>query len=164
MLIKSLAIMLFFIFLLLLPDIVFGQCSLLTTSDLGNVNAPSTSGLLSDILAAESNGSNPSVQILQKNIVCLSQGLNAGEFVTTSVVVNYLRMSDNMTATLQIDLTCSNGMWVFRSNLIVEHNPIASITTATRSNCIICIHPSVALTVNTSMLEHCGGNTTTLSA
>ena len=74
-----------FALLLLLESSVNGQqvlgCAELQIGDLGDSTPPSAQGLLATALArTESGNTNPSVQVLQFNTVCLSQGSRTHQF------------------------------------------------------------------------------------
>ena len=126
------------------------ECTELQASDL------STDMLVSTIAMAIGEASNPSIRILEINTVCLAQGAVRGRYRSTSVVVRYAR--ENVGEVIaQVEYQCSNnGVWSF-SSPVVDTNPMATLTTALRSDCIICISPVSAQTVPVTDTEHCAG-------
>ena len=140
--------------LLRFPSTTKGQdCPKLnSSSDLGNTTASSTVGLLADILAAVDGGANPSVQILEFNTVCLSQGILQDTYTSTSVVVRY-RGGDGNESTVQVEYECSAGMWDLSNQLAIDTMPIANLTTPVKTTCALCRHsPQTA-----PGTEHCTG-------
>ena len=86
------------------------DCSELQISDLGNTTSESQTGLLADTLRVLGGDStNPAVQILEFNTVCLSQGALKDTYTRTSVVVRYTADGDE--ATSQVEYKCTDGMW-----------------------------------------------------
>lgn len=65
-----------------------GQCPPVTIEKLGDVDAPSTRGLVAASYARD-NISFPLVQVFQMNIVCFGGAAAKGRYGTLSVVVNY---------------------------------------------------------------------------
>ena len=134
------------------PSATNGQgCPELQSSDLGDTTAASTVGLLADTLMSV-NGltANPSVQILESNTVCLSQAPLKDTYTYTSVVIRYT--ADGNEVTSQVEFKCIEGEWMTGST--VESSPEATLTTALKTECILCFNPGEA---STSIIEHCIG-------
>ena len=136
----------------------FGQdCTELQTSDLGSTTAPSTAGLLARTLATQSGDATPSIQVLDSNVVCLAQAPVRDSYRFVSVVVRYLRSSDNMMVTAQFEYECIGGVWDFRSPAITS-SPSATLSTAVKTDCFSCTDPASAPTaLVVTPVEHCVG-------
>lgn len=148
-----------FILVLYTSSFVNGQdCPILLPSDLGNTTAPSSIGLFPDIAVAAGR-SRPSVHILEINVVCLCQGILRDTFRHASFVVRYLRASDNMEIIEQVESSCSLGQWGLTSGFapLIEMNPVATLNTALRTDCILCIDPSLTTAVVSDSATHCAG-------
>ena len=138
---------------------VDGQdCPLPRISDLGDTNTPSPLGLLPATLALLRGQGFPALQILQLNIVCLSQGSVRDTYGSTSLVVQYFDAQRSTTSTIQVDYQCGeSGEWVngqFASLLLF---PRATLTTQLRMDCAICINPQSTQTYTPTAEEHCAG-------
>ena len=117
-------------------------CAELQIGDLGDSTAPSAQGLLATALArAESGSTNPSVQVLQFNTVCLSQVSVRDRYLSVSVVVRYRR--DGMEATAQVEYQCqiNETSWIFPMQFSTSLNPNATLSTALRTDCFVCEPP-----------------------
>ena len=149
-----------------LPLVANSQvCSELQSSDLGDTTAASTVGLLADtLMSVNMLAENPSVQILESNTVCLSQGSVKDTYTYVSVVVRYT--ADGNESTLQVSYMCSAGTWVSTfGTYVVENNPVANFTTPLRTDCILCIDPAVAPATVVNLItevEHCTSKSTRL--
>ena len=143
-------------FLSLLEALVDGQsdCPMLTGGDLGSTNAASDRGLLAGTLAAVSANASIQLQILEYNIVCLSQGTMRSKFQYVSVVVRFFRLSDGMDATVQVEYECYNGVWRSRGLTL---NPLATLSTSVTTTCTLCLGPEAPRAVIFSPVEHCVG-------
>ncbi len=144
---------------LLSPVVIRGQdCPEFQPSNLGNTTAPSSVGLLADMLrvSAGDTDSNPSVQIREVNVVCLVQGTVRDTYRSVSLVVRYLRASDSMEVIAQMEYQCMSGVWEFQGSAVVTDDPLANFTTPVETDCILCIVQSAAppLAVVTEV-EHC---------
>ena len=136
------------------------ECTELQAGDLGSTTALSNSGLLTSTIGATAGeASNPNIQILEINTVCLAQGAVRGRYRSTSVVVRYMRENVGEVVA-QVEYQCSNGMWGFGSSPTVDTSLTATLTTPLRTDCIICIHPDLAFTVAVTDTEHCAGKIT----
>ena len=131
------------------------RCPRLQASDLGSTASLSNTGLLARTIGATAGeSSNPPIQILQVNTVCLGQSQVRDRYRSTSVVVSYMRGGAQVTA--QVEYQCDpNGIWSFGSDPVVDISPVATLMTPTTANCILCIDP-VTLT-EASEIEHCAG-------
>ena len=128
-------------------------CAELRISDLGDSTAPSTQGLLATALAT--GNTNPSVQLLQFNTVCLSQGSVRDRYLSVSVVVRYRR--DGMEATAQVEFQCQNNeTWIFPVQFSAFLNPSVTLSTALRTDCVACI-PQEDIYLYVTIEEHCAG-------
>ena len=128
-------------------------CPELQSSDLGDTTAASTVGLLADtLMSVNMLAANPSVQILESNTVCLSQGPLKDTYTYTSVVVRYT--ADGNEATSQVEFECIGGRGEWMTGSAVESSPEATLTTALKTECILCFNPGEA---STSIIEHCIG-------
>ena len=126
-------------------------CPELQASDLGSTSAFSTTGLLAD-----TGDVNPSILILQSNTVCLAQSPVRDRYHQVSVVVMYLRASDSMQVTVQVEYECIAGVWGFGTPSIT-FSPTADLTTVVRNDCISCIGPATAPSLLVITDEHCVG-------
>ena len=130
------------------------DCAELQIGDLGSSTAPSAQGLLATALArTEPGNTNPSVQVLQFNTVCLSQGSVRDRYSSVSVVVSYRR--DGMEATAQVEYLCQHGEWIFPMQFSASLNPNATLSTALRTDCLACSPPGNTFVVTPE--EHCAG-------
>ena len=133
------------------------ECTELQARDLGPTTALSSTGLLASTIGATAGeASNPNIQILEINTVCLAQGAVRDRYRSSSVVVRYRR--ENVGEVIaQVEYQCANGVWDSGSSPVVNINPTATLTTPLRSDCIICISPVLAQTVSVTDTEHCAG-------
>lgn len=143
--------------LVLVVDGQTTNCPLISISDLGNITTPSSDGLLAFTLGTELGVSPPSIQILQLNKVCVAQGTVKDTFRSVSMVVRYLRESDNMEVIVQVQYNCIGGTWGF-VNPEVTMSPTATLTTATRTDCVLCIDPALVAAIVVDPDTHCSGN------
>ena len=143
---------------LLSPSLGQTECTELQARDLGSTSALSSTGLLASTIGATAGeASNPNIQILEINTVCLAQGAVRNRYRSSSVVVRYRR--ENVGEVIaQVEYQCVNGAWNFGSSPVVNTtNLTATLTTPLRSDCIICISPGLAQTVSVTDTEHCAG-------
>ena len=144
---------------LLLESVVIGQqvfgCAELQIGDLGSSIAPSAQGLLAIAVAkaAEPENANLSVQVLQFNTVCLSQGSVRDRYTAVSVVVRYRR--DGREDTAQVEYQCRNGEWISSPELRASLSPNATLSTALRTDCLAC--QPLRSTLYVTPEEHCAG-------
>ena len=130
-------------------------CPELQIGDLGDSTAPSAQGLLAIALAKAAGPENAtlSIQVLQFNTVCLSQGSVRDRYSSVSVVMRYRR--DGMEATAQAEYQCQNGEWMFPMQFRASLNSNATLSTALRTDCFFCDSPGN--TFNITPVEHCAG-------
>ena len=168
----------FLLFALSLPPAIraqassIGDCAELQSGDLGNVTAPSPVGLLADTLrisneAIGGSGSGDTiindlhVQILESNVVCLSQGSVKNTYSTVSVVIRYT--ADGIESTSQVEYECSRTdsgpVWGVGNPVVVNDSLVAAtLTTPMRSDCSRCINPIAAgPSSNITGVKHCSG-------
>jgi hypothetical protein len=116
---------------------------------------PSTDGLLLDkFLTAGLDRT--AIQILESNVVCLSQGLQRDEYTSISVLVRYMRELDNMTLDAQVEFICTRGIWESGIATTVRSDPIVTLTSETRRDCTLCLPPG-AVDSLTADDYHCIG-------
>ncbi len=135
------------------------ECERLVITDLGSTGAPDTIGLISEILTPEgeySKDRQPTVTVLNMNIVCEAQALTQDRYRYTSVVTTFtcfstdVRVTEcqdhNITNTQQFDFGCLNGMWSRHILTVTSHartsNPRATLRTEKDSQCSYCLNPS----------------------
>ncbi len=134
------------------------DCPMVETSDLGSTTGTSNTGLLAaSLLSIAADNAAPSVQLLEFNTVCLTQGSRSGFYSFTSIVARY-RNSDNTEATVQVDYQCTANEWsqtILGSSGVVTTSPAANLTTPLRNDCGACTSPS---TFPSDAINHCIGN------
>ena len=172
----------FLLFALSLPPAIqaqassIGDCAELQSGDLGNITAPSPIGLLADTLrianedidgSGSGNGSGSDdtindlhVQILESNVVCLSQGSVKNTYSTVSVVIRYT--AGGIESTSQVEYECSRTdsgpVWGVSNPVVVNDSLIATLTTPMRTDCSRCINGIAAgPSSNITEVEHCSG-------
>ena len=156
------------VFLVLLSFTVVGggqydDCVMLQESELGNTTVVSNTGLLADALAA-SNQPGDAYQLLEFNTVCLGQGSVRDTYRTTSLIVRFRDNEDNEW-TMQLHYQCNRGVWNitadgFGSSANAVTAAGGTLTTALRTDCFLCLDPTLASGGQTSVEEHCIGNET----
>ena len=145
------------VILLALLSVTNGQlgCPELQSSDLGDTTAESTVGLLADTLMSFNMlAANPSVQILESNSVCLSQG-SKDKYLSTSVVVRYT--ADGTESTSQVEYQCTDGAWAPDDTVFIDNSPAVTLTTPVRADCFLCVSPESAASLPAITAEHCLG-------
>ncbi len=134
------------------------DCPMVETSDLGNTTGTSSTGLLAtSFLSEAADGTAPSVQLLEFNTVCLTQGSRSGFYSFTSIVARYMN-SDGTEATVQVDYQCIANAWsqtILGSSGVVTTSPNATLATTPRNDCGACASPS---TFPSDAINHCVGN------
>ena len=60
-----------------------------------------------------------------------------------------------MEATAQVEYSCQNGEWIFSSQFRASSNPNTTLSTALRTDCLLCQPPGSTLIVTPE--EHCRG-------
>ena len=151
------------------------ECERLVITDLGSTGAPDTIGLISEILTPEGENRKdrqPTVTVLDMNIVCEAQALTQDRYSYTSVVTTFTCFSTdaritecqahNVINTQQFDFGCLHGMWIaqfFNSPTHVTVNPLVTLTTEKESRCGYCTSPNHAslefLNWNVTSDTHC---------
>ena len=144
------------------------DCPAFNVSELGATDMVTQGGLIGAALqAVTGDPSMPvSVQVHDSNIVCLRSGRTRDTYSGVSVVVNYTCTGAPSECTgnsilSQFEFECVAGTWtasVDRSAAnIITTPPDASISTALRTDCGVCISPtrSVFATI-TNNDQHCG--------
>lgn len=137
------------------------DCPALQIADLGEVRAPSTTGLVAATIAAESGNANTSIQIMAVNVVCLGQGTMRDLYRSVSLVLRYLDGADSTMNIVQVEYQCmamGGGVWGFGSGPSITTAPTGTLTTSLRTDCILCVDPNAAMSVTVSPDEHCTGN------
>ncbi len=133
------------------------DCPMVETSDLGSTTGISSTGLLAaSLLSIATDNAAPSVQLLEFNTVCLTQGSRSGLYSFTSIVARY-RNSDGTEETIQVDYQCTANAWsqtILGSSGVVTTSPAATLTTTLRNDCGTCISPS---TLPSDLINHCIG-------
>lgn len=140
-----------------------GDCAELQSSDLGNITTESQVGLLADTLRVVGrDGITPSVQILESNVVCLSQGSVKDTYSTVSVVVRYT--ADGIEYTSQVEYMCDGGVWGFSSLFpaVVNNSLVGTLTSPVRTDCILCTGSTIDIDI--TEVEHCLGTCMTATA
>ena len=132
------------------------NCGKITADDLGDTNAPSTTGLVA--LRLMDGETSSLVQIIQFNIVCEAASTIRDRIRGASVVVNYT--TNGAMVLSQFDLNCvgtSDSVWTISDDVdTVTTPPDANLMTVTRTDCSICVHPTRP-GANTIADSHCGG-------
>ena len=128
------------------------NCPLLLDSQLGDTSNTSTEGLLAEALREESGGDDVSLQILETQTVCLSQGTVKDTYHSVSVVVRY-RESGGMEEEVQVEYQCTDGEWGFGNQSSVTLEPVGNLSTALRTDCSLCIKPNIS--AESTAEEHC---------
>lgn len=74
--------------------------------------------------------------------MCLVQGTARDLYKEISIVVNYSD-AEGIERIVQVEYKCMDGEWGRRSDgtLLLTTNPTATLTTALRMNCSLCVHP-----------------------
>ncbi len=155
------------------------ECERLLIADLGSTDAADTTGLISEILTpgGESpQNRQPTVTVLDMNIICEAQSVTQDHFRYTSAVATFTCFSldaritecqdRNVINTQQFDLGCLDGNWkrliLTVSTSAQTPNPPATLTTEKESRCSYClnpIHPVVELLNWTVSADtHCRSN------
>ena len=147
------------------------DCPLFTADLLGTTDAPaSTTGLVRSALAAVSGDPSlpVSVQVHDSNIVCLRSGQTRDTYTGVSVVVNYTcsgapsECSGNpILSQFEFECVTNPVRWApsvgGSATNIITTPPDASLSTALRTDCGVCIspaRPSFATITNND--QHCG--------
>ena len=137
------------------------DCPKLQQSEIGDTNAPTSSGFLAEALSSSSQ-----VQLLQFNVVCLVQGSVNGTYRSTSVIVTYMEEGGTETLTTQLNLQCVDGspsppQWSTMydgSTADASSDTTGDLTTALRTDCFLCVDPDRILGgAQPSDVEHCLG-------
>ena len=156
---NSKSVVLFFILASIKPGLLQqSDCPMVQESDLGGVDSPSTSGLISDALRANL-GDNPppiSLQVFNSTVVCIAQGSVQNKTRMVSVIARFVRTDDNMVRTLQFQWQCINGQWgtniLGTSNFVTTDPPSGTLDTPLRQDCAFCVDPSQ---LGSSNPQHC---------
>ena len=166
------------VFLLSVSSLVYSQdaCNRLTTTDLGRSDMLDPSGLISQILTPSGEvTSNPTVRVIEINIVCEAQHRIQDRYRYTSVVVSFncfttdARVPEcansSVVHTEQFDFGCVSGTWspniLTVSTAARTTNPIATLSTGLDTDCILCINPNNTevefLPSPVDSVTHCSG-------
>ncbi len=134
------------------------DCPMVETSDLGSTTGISSTGLLAvALLSIAADNTAPSIQLLEFNTVCLTQGSRSGFYSFTSIVARYMN-SDGTEATVQVDYQCTANAWshtILGSSGVITTSPAATLATPLRNDCGACTPPS---TFPSDVINHCIGN------
>ena len=153
-----------FHFMVLLPSTLAQSCNRITAGDLGSSSAPSSEGLVAEILALEEQQPDLQVQILRYNLVCESIADRPDRFRFLSVVVEYLR--NGSTIQSQFEFSCGEimpgvSMWKIMVSGSTEDTvttpPDAALNTTLRRDCHQCLSPQRSGS-SANNPEHCLGN------
>ena len=140
----------------------YDDCAMFQESDLGNTTALSNGGLLADALALQTGDATLGYQLLEFNTVCLAQGSVQGAYRSTSLIAMY-RDSGGTESTMQLHYQCRSGAWNtaadgFGTSVNAVTAAGGTLTTALRTDCYLCLDPSLAPASQVSVEEHCLGN------
>ena len=139
----------------------------------GDCASPTHSGLESVIASIiqgeDTSGTAAVIELMDFQVVCRAFSARQGFLRAVSVVVQY-SCSGNAncpsgTVTEQIETECEDGRWDNSVNGIRDHirsmTTEASLTTATRDDCIVCISPEINeaedFRLDTDSVTHCVG-------
>ena len=122
-----------------------------------------TGALIEEVLLVGDNPTRPTVTITDMQFLCAASGMSRGN-VYVSVLANYsCAGSDLCPGSMdlsQFDFECSGGVWtasILASTAFVKRSdPVANFATPTRTDCSICINPSVL--AGSDPVTHCLGN------
>ena len=123
---------------------------------------PKTEALIEEVLLVGAN-TRPTVTITDIQFLCAASGMSRGN-VYVSVLANYSCEGSHLCPgsmdLSQFDFQCLGGVWrasILASTANVKrNNPVANFTTPMRTDCSICINPSVV--AGSDPLTHCRGN------
>ena len=137
------------------------DCAMLQESQLGDTTGLSGTGLLADALSFQTGDATLTYQLLEFNTVCLAQGSVSDTYRSTSLIVRF-RDSGGTESTMQLHYQCVDGAWNTAANGIQSSSNAATaaggtLTTALRTNCFLCLDPSLAPADVVSTEEHCIG-------
>ena len=143
----------------------YDDCAMLQESELGDTTALSSTGLLADALAIQSGDAPLMYQLLEFNTVCLGQGSVRDTYRTISLIVRF-RDSGGTESTMQLHFQCGSGAWNipadgFGSSANAVTAAGGTLTTALRTDCFLCLDPSLAPAGQVSVEEHCLGTVNT---
>lgn len=137
-----------------------GDCLPLQEEDLGNSTAFSQAGLISIALA---NNTQPEVLLLNHTIVCIAQGTRKDRWRMVSGVAQFnvaiAGEPDNTTVTMQFHFQCESdgSAWnttiVNSTEFVLTESPDATLDTALRTDCALCIDPGQQPEANNE--QHC---------
>lgn len=142
------------------------SCNRITASDLGNETAPSSDGLIAEILGAATPPSpRPEVQLLRYNLVCEAAASSENRFRQVSVVAEY--MLNDSTIVSQFEFGCrlvivggSESEWEIMVSGGIDNTvttpPSAMLNTTVRRDCAQCLSPMRSGTTHNNT-EHCLG-------
>ena len=148
----------------------FADCPPLSETDLGAMNALSTTGLVGAAFQAVSGNPSPvNVQVHDSRIVCLSSGRTRDMFSGVSVVVNYTCTGapsectgDPILSQFEFECVANPDRWNPSADSssvadIITTPPNGTLSTPLRTDCIVCISPArPAFATITNNEQHCG--------
>ena len=144
------------------------DCPLFNESNLGNTDAPSTTGLVGGAFRAVSGDPSPvNVQVHTSRIVCLASGRTRDTYRRVSVVVNYTCTGAPSECTgnpilSQFEFECVAGpRWTASvggsAANIITTPPNGTLSTTLRTDCGVCISPARSgFDAITNNEQHCG--------
>ena len=140
----------------------YDDCAMLQESELGNTTALSNTGFLADALAVQTGDASLMYLLLEFNTVCLGQGSVRDTYRSTSLIVRF-RDSGGTEDTMQLHYQCRSGAWnIVADGFGTSANAVTAaggtLTTALRTDCFLCLDPSLAPAGQVSVEEHCLGN------
>ena len=136
----------------------YDECPVITESELGRLDALSTSGLVAERLGS-SQSDIPNVRIFDYNIVCFAAGSARETYRVLSVVVQYQcsgtfcdvsPLGRQGNGTSQFEFTCSGGSWTNEvegsgdASSTFTNPSNATVGTQARRDCSFCLRPDVA--------------------
>ena len=136
------------------------DCPMVQPSDLGGIGAPSTGGLISDAIRAQSQPVDPiTVQVFNSTFVCIAQGTLRNTARMVSVLVRYTRTGESTVRTEQFQWQCINGRWganvLGSQTFLITDPPAATFDTPLRQDCSHCADPAQPTGLNTNNFQHC---------
>ena len=139
----------------------YDDCAMLQESELGDTTALSNTGLLADALAALTGDTFLSYQLLEFNTVCLGQGSVRDTYRSISLIVRYVDLGGTESM-MQLHFQCRSGAWnIVADGFGTAANAVTAaggtLTTALRTDCFLCLDPSLAPAGQVSVEEHCLG-------
>ena len=117
-----------------------GDCSPLVGSDLGDFDSLNQTGLISMALLSQ-----PAVQLLDYNIVCIAQGTMKDTWRMVSGVASYMLAGGMDTVQFHFQCESDGSAWnttiINSTDFVLTSPPNATFDTMNRTDCALCVSP-----------------------